>query len=216
MLLVAVYVDDLFVTGTSIKLINNFKEEMATRFEMSDLGRLTYYLGIEVIQHQHGITLSQRSYAMKILEGAGMKDCNPVQTPMDSGVKLSRAEEEKDIDATAYRRVVGCLHYLLHTRPDLSYCVGVLSRLMQQPKESHGVALKQCLRYLQGTTTYGLTFSSAGPSSNVLVGYSDSSHNVDPDDGRSTTGHVFYLGESHITWCSQKQETVAVITRPLG
>ena len=89
---------------------------------------------------------------------------------------------------------------------------GVLSRYMQRPKESHGAAVKQCLRYLQSTTTYGLSFSCLRPSSTRLIGYSDSSHNVDPDGGKSTTGHVFYLGESPITWCSQKQETVALLS----
>lgn len=80
---------------------------------------------------------------------------------------------------------------------------------MQNPKASHGAAMKQCLRYLKGTQSYGLTFERSGKRS-VLVGYSDSSHNVDPDDGRSTTGHVFYYGSSPITWCSQKQDTVAL------
>lgn len=175
---------------------------------MSDLGRLTYYLGIEVTQHQGGITLCQRNYAARILEEAGLANCNPVHTPMDSGLKFSKAETEKSIDATSYRRNIGCLRYLLHTRPDLSYCVGVLSRYMQDPKESHGTAIKQCLRYLKGTTGYGLTFGRN--KSTQLVGYSDSSYNVDQDDGKSTTGHVFYLGDSPITWCSQKQDTVAL------
>ncbi|XP_048624144.1 secreted RxLR effector protein 161-like [Brassica napus] len=130
---------------------------------------------------------------------------------MDSVSKLSKSETEKSIDATNYRKKVGCLRYLLHTRPDLYDCVGVLSRYMQDPKESHGVAMKQCLRYLQGTTSYGLTFNSASAREPVrLLGFSDSSHNVDPDDGKSTTGHVFYLGKCPITWCSQKQETVAL------
>lgn len=156
-------------------------------------------------QHQEGITLSQRDYAMKILEDAGMKDCNLVQTPMNSGSKLSKSEEERSIDATDNRKKIGCLRYLLHTRPDLSYCVGVLSRYMQEPKKSHGVAIKQCLRYLQGTTSYGLTFRATNTNkTSRLIGFSDSSHNVDPDDDKSTTGHVFYLGEFPITWCSKK------------
>ena len=177
---------------------------------MSDLGKLTYYLGIEVTQHESGISLNQRSYAQRILEEAGMENCNMVQAPMEVGLKLSRAEEEEDIDATSYRRNIGCLRYLLHTRPDLAYSVGVLSRFMQQPKVSHGAALKQCLQYLRGTTSYGLSFERATSRTKRVIGYSDSSHNVDPDDGRSTTGHVFYLGESPITWCSQKQDTVAL------
>lgn len=129
-----------------------------------------------------------------------MQDCNDVHTPMDSGLKLSKSEDEEDIDGTSFRKNVGCLRYLLHTRSDLSYCVGVLSRYMKQPKESHGVAMKQCLRYLKGTTTLGLEFGRCHVPK--LIGYSDSSHNVDPDDGKSITGHVFYFGKSMITWCS--------------
>ncbi|CAA7038223.1 unnamed protein product [Microthlaspi erraticum] len=210
LLLIAVYVDDLFVTGTNRRIIDEFKDEMATKFDMSDLGKLTYYLGMEVKQHDGGIMLNQKRYALKILEEAGMENSNPVHTPMESGLKLSKAGDETDIDATLFRKNVGCLRYLLHTRPNLCYSVGVLSRYMQNPKESHGVAMKQCLRYLQGTTTLGLTFERSTSKVPRLIGYSDSSHNVDPDDGKSTTGHIFYLGESPITWCSQKQETVAL------
>lgn len=80
---------------------------------------------------------------------------------------------------------------------------------MHSPRESHGAALKQCLRYLKGTTSLGLTFERSTKIPR-LVGYSDSSHNTDPDDGRSTTGHIFYLGNSPISWCSQKQDVVAL------
>ncbi|XP_019084338.1 PREDICTED: uncharacterized protein LOC109125968 [Camelina sativa] len=209
-LVVAVYVDDLFVTGTNKDIINQFKKEMTTNFDMSDLGNLTYYLGIEVCQHEEGITLNQRRYALKILEEAGMNDCNPVHIPMETGLKLYKALKEERIDATSYRKNVGCLRYLLHTRPDLSYCVGVLSRYMQDPRTSYGAAMKKCLRYLKGTVNLGLTFGRERTRVPQLVVYSDSNHNVDPDDGKSTTGHIFYLGESPITWCSQKQDTVAL------
>ena len=210
LLLLAVYVDDLFVTGMSSDMIKEFKKEMSSKFEMSDLEKLSYYLGIEVHQHDGGITLNQKRYALRILEEARMKNCNPCQIPMEAGLKLSKALKEEEIDATSYRRNVGCLRYLLHTRPDLAYCVEVLSRYMQAPRVSHGAAMKQCLRYLQGTTMYGITFERTGSKLLKIVGYSDSSHNVDEDDGRSTTGHIFYAGDSPITWCSQKQETVAL------
>jgi len=209
-LLVVVYVDDLFITGTDERSISGFKREMASKFEMSDLGKLTYYLGIEVCQQEQGITLSQHRYAMKILEDAGMKDCNLMHIPMESGLQLSKSHHEEGIDATGYRKKVGCLRYLIHTRPDLSFCVGVLSRYMQDPNESHGAAMRQCLRYLKGTTTLGLVFKRSSEKIPKLVGYSDSNHNVDPDDGKSTAGHISYLGESPISWCSQKQETMAM------
>lgn len=139
-----------------------------------------------------------------------MKNCNSCHIPMDAGLKLSRAIHEKEIDATSYRRNVGCLWYFLHTQPDLAYSLGVLSRHMQTPRESHGAAMKQCLRYLQGTTSYGITFHRSNSAPMKTIGYSDSSHNIDPNDGRSTTGHIFYIGDSPITWWSQKQETVVL------
>ena len=95
-------------------------------------------------------------------------------------------------------------------QPDLSYTVGVLSRYMHSPKASHEAAMKHCLRYLQGSTSLGLVFSRSRPEIPRLIGYSDSSHNVDIDDGRCTAGHIFYLGDSLITWNSHKQDTVAL------
>lgn len=129
---------------------------------------------------------------------------------MEMGLKLSKAETEREIDATRYRRNVGCLRYLLHTRPDFSFYIGVLSRYMQSPREPHGVAMKQVLRYLRGSLAYGLSFSRSTTKIPNLIGYSDNSHNEDPDDGKSTTGHIFYLGDSPISWYSQKQDTVAL------
>ena len=209
-LVIAVYVDDLFVSGANEKIIGDFKREMASKFDMSDLGRLSYYLGIEVHQEEGRISLNQRRYALKILEESGMKHCNMTHTPMEVGLKLSKSVEEKDVDATRYRRIIGCFRYLIHTRPDLAYTVGVLSRYMTSPKVSHEAAMKHCLRYLQGTTSLGLIFERSTPGIPKLIGYSDSSHNVDMDDGRSTGGHIFYLGRSLITWNSSKQDTVAL------
>ncbi|XP_042755619.1 secreted RxLR effector protein 161-like [Lactuca sativa] len=181
---------------------------MALQFEMLDLGELTCYMGIEVLQENGYVKVKQESYAMKILKEAGMQECNSTQCPMEPGLKLSKAEDEPEVEATYYRKIVGCLRYLLHTRPDLSYSVGVVSRYMQSPRESHARAIKQILCYLRGTPSFGIVYKQSKNMS--LIGYSDSSHNVDIDDGRSTTGHVFYLCDSPITWCSQKQDTVAL------
>ena len=208
LLVVAVYVDDLLVTDSSVESIINFKLGMSKMFEMSDLGRLTYYLGIEVTVKEDGVVLKQERYAKKILEETGMSKCNPDRKPMIAGLELSKALDEKSIDRQQYRRSIGCLRYLPHTRPDLSYSVGILSRYMQGPRESHGAALKRVLRYLQGTPSLGLYFKHGGQPG--LVGYSDSSHNVDADHGKSTGGHVFYLNECLITWCSQKQQVVSL------
>ena len=210
LLLVAVYVDDLLITGSKVELIDEFKRNMSTKFEMSDLGLLTYYLGIEVLQYNGGIVIKQEGYAKKVLEETHMIECNATQYPMDAGLQLSKAQEESSVDEKEYRRTIGCLRYLTHTRPDLSYSVGVLSRYMHEPKTSHLAALKQVLRYIKGSFAYGLNFRRSNERIWTVVGYSDSSHNVDADDGRSTTGHMFYINDCLITWCSQKQETVAL------
>ena len=102
--------------------------------------------------------LSQDRYARKILAEAGMANCNLAHVPMEVNIRLSRSIQEKGIDEREFRRSIGCLRYLLHTRPDLSFSVRVLSRYMQEPKVSHGVALKQVLRYLRGTTNLGLMY----------------------------------------------------------
>ena len=160
------------------------------------------------MQYNCGIILKQDRYARRILKEAGMESCNMVHVPMELNAQFSKAENERNTDETEYRRRIGCLRYLLHTRPDLSFSVGVLSRYMQAPKESHSAALKAILRYLRGTSSLGLFY----PRGNTvkLIGYSDSSHNVDLDDGKSTSGHIFYLGQAPITWSSTKQEIVTL------
>ena len=127
MLLVAVYVDDLLIIGSKLKSICDFKWEISEIFELSDLGLLTYYLGIEARQSSESITLNQENYTKKNLSEGGMDDCNQVHAPMEFGLKLSKAPEEQSVDATEYMRMIGCLRYMIHTRPDLSFCVGLLS-----------------------------------------------------------------------------------------
>jgi hypothetical protein len=118
-LLVGVYVDDLIITGTEAADITVFKDQMQKLFKMSDLGLLSYYLGIEVTQAEGEIKLCQRSYAAKIIEMAGMSDCNSCQTPMECRLKLIKDDGSALIDATLYRSVIGSLRYLVNSRPDL-------------------------------------------------------------------------------------------------
>jgi hypothetical protein len=126
-LLIGVYVDDLIITGSSKGAIESFKGEMKTKFQMSDLGLLSFYLGIEVQQHGEGISLCQAHYASRILQLGGMEGCNPAHTPMEERLKLSRESTAKEVDATKYRQIIGSLRYLVHTRLDLAFVVGFVS-----------------------------------------------------------------------------------------
>jgi hypothetical protein len=114
-LVVGVYADDLIIMGESFSELKKFKEEMKRIFHMSDLGALSYYLGIEVKQGSHGIELGQSAYAMKLLERAGLQNCNSCATPMGAKLKLSRDSKTPSVDAAKYRSLIGCLRYLLHT-----------------------------------------------------------------------------------------------------
>nr|GEY24413.1 ribonuclease H-like domain, reverse transcriptase, RNA-dependent DNA polymerase [Tanacetum cinerariifolium] len=109
---------------------------------MSDLGLLAYYLGIEVTQTNGDISIKQSSYANKILKEAGMLDCNETLIPMDPGTRQTKVTEGTIVNSTEYRSLIGCLRYLLHTRPDLSYSVGLLSRFMQEAREQHMKAIR--------------------------------------------------------------------------
>ncbi|GJR70922.1 ribonuclease H-like domain, reverse transcriptase, RNA-dependent DNA polymerase [Tanacetum coccineum] len=207
-LLIGVYVDDLIITGTPKKEIDKFKAQMEEKIEMSDLGLLAYYLGIEVTQTNGDISIKQSAYASKILKEAGMIDCNETLIPMDPGTRLTKVTEGTMVNSTEYRSLIGCLRYLLHTRPDLSYSVGLLSRFMQEPREQHMKAIRQVLRYVKGTKDYGITYKHNG--GNKIHGFSDSSYGVNTQEGKGTTGIIFYYGESPISWSTQKQATVAL------
>ncbi|GJT87064.1 ribonuclease H-like domain, reverse transcriptase, RNA-dependent DNA polymerase [Tanacetum coccineum] len=134
---------DLIITGTPKKEIDKFKAQMEEKFEMNDLGLLAYYLGIEVTQTNGDISIKQSAYTSKILKEAGMIDCNETLIPMDPGTRLTKITEGTMVNSTEYRSLIGCLRYLLHTRPDLSYSVGLLSRFMQEPREQHMKLLGQ-------------------------------------------------------------------------
>jgi hypothetical protein len=127
----------LIITGTCEKEIAAFKEEMHRLFDMSDLGLLSYYLGLEVKQGAAGITISQSAYEVKILEVAGMAGCNACHTAMEARLKLKKWTPEDVVDATRFRSVVGSLRYLCITRPDITHAIGMVSRYMEAPSTQH-------------------------------------------------------------------------------
>jgi hypothetical protein len=208
-LILGVYVDDLIVTGGEPKEIAVFKKQMTSEFDMSDLGKLSFYLGIEVEQQTDCMTIKQTGYAKKVLSRFGMENCNPTKVPISPGTVLHDDKEGRPVDATEYRRVVGCLRYLLHTRPDLAFSVGMASRFMERPTVMHMCVVKQILRYVQGTLNYGLVYTRE-EKEEVLTGYSDSDLAGDREHRRSTGGMAFYLNGGLITWCSHKEKRVAL------
>jgi hypothetical protein len=210
LLLLGVYVNDLIICGPDKKRIADFKDQMSKTFSMSDLGLLSYYLGMEVNQKPGEITVCQRAYATKIVEQCGMKGCNPVDIPMEQNSKLMPGKPDLARDVTKYRSIVGSLRYLVNTRPDIAFAVGMVSRFMETPTTEHWAAVKRIVRYIAGTTEYGCTYKSYAISELKLLGFSDSDHAGDLEKRRSTSGVLFFLNGNAITWCSQKQRLVSL------
>ncbi|KAG6503119.1 hypothetical protein ZIOFF_035409 [Zingiber officinale] len=189
-LLVSVYVDDLIITANNPSLITSFKDSVIKEFQMTDLGLMTYFLGMEVHQKKGvGTFVGQTKYCMDLLHKYGMNEANPVVCPTDyKGVITSITGREKP-DAAIYRGIVGSLIYLSHTRPDLSFLVNLLSRYMSQPTSAHLAAAKQALRYVKGTMDLGLFFpaTSDNESFTNLEGYSDSDYAGAEDAKKAAT-----------------------------
>ncbi|KAK2973954.1 hypothetical protein RJ640_027583 [Escallonia rubra] len=183
---------------------------MAREFEMTNIGLMSYYLGIEVRQREDDIFISQDAYAKVILKRYGMVYCKPVKTPVECEVKLSKHGEGDKIHPTFSKSLVGSLRYLTCTRPDILFDVGLMSRYMEAPTTSHLKVAKKILRYIKGTLDYGIMYSSSQDFK--LVGYCDSDWAGDKDDRKSTTEFVFFMGNSAFTWNSKKQPIVTMST----
>jgi hypothetical protein len=201
-LLVGVYVDDLVITGTKDAEVATFKEEVKVTFQMNDL-RLLSYLGIEVHQSDSGITLRQTAYVKLVVELAGFTDYNPALTPIEERLKLSRDSTMEEVDATQYRRLMGSLRYLVHTRPDLAFSVGYVSRFMQRSTTGHQQTVKRIIYYVAGTLDHGLYYPRC-PGEAHLVGYNDSDHAGDIDTNKSTSVILFFFGKCLVSWQSVK------------
>lgn len=180
-LIVSLYVDDLIFTGSDMSMCDEFKSSMMMEFDMSDLGKMRHFLGVEVLQNSSGIFICKRRYAREVLARFGMANNNAVKNPIVPGTKLSKDEGGIKVDGTLFKQVVGSLMYLTVTRPDLMYGVSLISRFMSSPTMSHWSAAKKILRYLKGTTELGI-FYKKGEGISKLLAFTDSGYAGDLDD----------------------------------
>ena len=207
-LFVCLYVDDMIYMGSSSSLIDEFQVCMKKEFEMTDLGLLNYFLGIEVKQVEAGVFISQRKYAMDLLKRFNMMNCKTVPTPMNTNEKLQVDDGTGWVDEKLFRSMVGGLIYLTHTRPDIALSVGIVSRFMHSPSKHHFGAAKRIIRYVAGTVDLGIWYYHV--SSFKLIGFTDSDWAGCIEDRKSTSGYMFSLGSGAISWSSKKQATTAL------
>jgi hypothetical protein len=175
---------------------------------MTDLGFLHHSLGLEFLTTPAGTIVTQRGYVRQMLNDAGMAHCNPARTPMIENLHLTRDTGTPPVDHHRYQSMVGQLHFLLQTQNDIQYAVNIVSRFTAAPQQAHLQAVHHLYRYLKGTVDYGLLYRRGEDS--TLLGYSDADWAGDREDRKSTTGYLFCLGSTPITWRTHKQPCVAL------
>uniref|UniRef100_A0A2N9J182 Integrase catalytic domain-containing protein n=1 Tax=Fagus sylvatica TaxID=28930 RepID=A0A2N9J182_FAGSY len=200
------YVDEILLTGNNSSFITQLIHALSKVFELKYMGSLSYFLGLQIQRSTKGLTITQTKYATDLLTKHNMVHCSPCKTPCVPHVRLSAHCGQPIVDVHAYRSLVGALHYLTFTRPDISFAVHQVCQFMNAPSDIHLTAAKRILRYLRGTLDHGL-FYTLGPIS--LSVFSDADWVGDPNDRRSTSGLLVYLGHNPITWSAKKQLTVS-------
>ncbi|XP_015577125.2 uncharacterized mitochondrial protein AtMg00810-like [Ricinus communis] len=208
-IIVSVYVDDLLVTGTASNFLIEFKKQMEKEFEMSDLGPMKYFPGIEITQCDSGIFISQKKYDLDILKKFKLESCKPVATPLILNETLSK-NDEKLLNPSIFRSLVGSLLYLTATRPDSMFSASLLSRFMSSPSQTHLGAAKRVLKFLKGSADHGIWYLRTRDVN--LIGYADSDWAGSIDDMKSTSGYLFSLGSGVFSWNAKKQDVVAQST----
>jgi hypothetical protein len=201
------YVDDIILTATTTTLLQSIIQSLHSEFAMSDLGDIHHFLGINVHRTPEGLFLSQQQYALEILDRANMLSCNPITTPVDTRSKFSATDGARFSDPSLYRSLAGALQYLTLTRPDLTYAVQQVCLFMHDPRDSHFQLIKRILRYVRGTSHYGLQLHKH--SSLDLIAYSDADWAGCPDTRKSTSGFCIFLGNNLVSWSSRRQPTVS-------
>jgi hypothetical protein len=204
------WVDDIIIGSNRQELITTTKQSLQDKFKMDNCGELQWFLGIDFQRLANGnYQMSQERYADAILKRYNMTDCKPAKTPAEKASTLKKATDTDIIDTNfPYRQTIGSLIYLMTaTRPDISWIVSKLSQFLDNPTTSHVAAVKRVLRYIKATKSYSLTFT---PTDGTLLGFTDSDWGGDIDDRRSTSGYLFNLGGTPISWKSRKQPTVAL------
>ncbi|GKB11372.1 retrovirus-related pol polyprotein from transposon TNT 1-94 [Tanacetum coccineum] len=195
LIIVQIYVDDIIFGSTCQDMCDEFAKIMHDEFEMSMMGELNFFLGLQIKQMEDGIFFNQSKYIKEMLKKFGLEESKPMKTPMSSDTKLTKDKECESVDSTKYRGMIGSLLYLMASRPDIMFSVCLCARFQEAPKTSHLEVVKHIFRYIKGTTHLGLWY----PKGTVIeiVVYADSNHAGDYVDRKSTS--VFLMKAEKLT-----------------
>jgi Reverse transcriptase (RNA-dependent DNA polymerase) len=201
-IVVLVYVDDIIITENNDIQIANVKTLLKKKFDIKDLEKLKYFLGIEIAHSNKDLFLSQRKYTLDLLKKTKKLGTKPYSTPMDCNTRLNSEDEESLADIGQYQRLIGELIYLTVTRPDISFAVSRVSQSMHAPRTGHLDVVNRILGYLKGSPGQGVWMRKNN--SNVIAGYSVADW-VGSSDQKSTTGYCTFVGGNLVTWKSKNK-----------
>ncbi|XP_050156292.1 uncharacterized mitochondrial protein AtMg00810-like [Malus sylvestris] len=200
------YVDDIIITGTASNAIQDVIDSLTVEFKIKDLGDLHYFLGIQISKTKTGLFLSQTKYIQDLLLKTEMNESKPCDTPCLPYTRLLKDDGQSFGNPTLYRSIVRALQYLTFTRPVIAFSVHQVCQFMQNQMVAHFTAVKRILRYLKGTMHLGINYHRGDL---TLKAFSDADWAGDPNDRRSTTGFVAFLGSNPVSWSSKKKQTVS-------
>nr|GEY35604.1 uncharacterized mitochondrial protein AtMg00810-like [Tanacetum cinerariifolium] len=214
LLLVQIYVDDIIFASTNTALCNEFANLMTTNFKMSMMGKMSFFLGLQISQIPRDIFLNQSKYAFEIIKKYGLLTSDSIDIPMVEKNKLDEDLQRTLVDATLYHGMLGSLMYLTSSRPDLIYAVCLCARYKEKPIEKHLNAVKWIFRYLKGTINMGLWYSKDTGIS--LTAYLNVDHVGCQDTRCSTSGSAQFLGDKLVSWSSDKQKSNVISSTEAG
>jgi hypothetical protein len=209
-ILVKVYVDDIIFGSTKEEWYREFEDLMKGEFQMSAMGELTFFLGLQVQQKPDGTFISQDKYVRDMLKKFDMDNVRTATTPYEAPKPKNNLEPDPAVNVHLYRSMIGSLMYLTASRPDITFAVSACSRHQVTPLNSHLNAVKKIFKYLKGQPNLGLWYPKESPFR--LEAYSDSDYAGANMDRRSTTGGCQFLGRRLISWKCKKQTIVATST----
>jgi len=191
-------------------MCEEFSGLMQSEFEMSMMGELRFFLGLQIKQESNGIFFCQEKYIRDLLKKYKTNEAKIMATTMHPSTSLDKDENGKIVSEKEYRGMIGSLLYLTASRPDIVFSVGLCARFQTSPRESHLIAVKRIFRYLVGTTDLGLWYSKG--SCFNLTAYCDADYAGDKIERKSTSGTCQFLGNALISWSCRKQNTIALST----
>nr|GEV33471.1 hypothetical protein [Tanacetum cinerariifolium] len=209
-LVVQVYGDDIIFGSKHPRYIQLFSDLMKSRFKMSMIKEMTFFLGLQVNQSPCGIFINQSKYVLEIQNKYGMESCDPVGTSMEIKDKLDLDQNGTPIDATKYRSMIGALMYLTSSIPDIVHATCLCARYQAKPTKKHHKEVKRIFCYLQGTANTSLWYTK--DSGFELTGFSNADYTGCKDTFKSTSGGAQFLGEKLVSWSSKKQDCTALST----